>query len=131
MLQVGSVLKVTDKTGVMFAQCIKVLGSPKSRIAYLGDMIIVSVIRINPRKFLYAKDKWKQRFLCGTVHRCLVIRTKVNFCRTYGVYLRFMENTVIFVTNQGVPVSNKVYGPVLLELCKKWPSLGCVSNYMF
>jgi large subunit ribosomal protein L14 len=57
MIQVGSILKVTDKTGVMFAQCIKVLGSSKSRIAYLGDMVIVTIIRINPRKFVNAKDR--------------------------------------------------------------------------
>jgi len=50
-------LKVTDKTGVMFAQCIKVLGSSKSRIAYLGDIVIVTIIRINPRKFVNAKDR--------------------------------------------------------------------------
>lgn len=131
MIQVGSILKVTDKTGVMFAQCIKVLGSSKSRIAYLGDIVIVTIIRINPRKFVNAKDRWKQRFLRGTIHRGLLIRTKVNFCRTPGIFLKFTENTVVLVTRQGVPVSNKVYGPVLLELCKKWPSLGCVSNYMF
>jgi len=57
MIQVGSMVKVTDKTGVMFAQCIKVLRSGKDRIAYLGDMVIVTVIRINPRKFVNAKDR--------------------------------------------------------------------------
>jgi ribosomal protein L14 len=57
MVQVGSILKVTDKTGVMLAQCIKVLGSAKARIAYLGDMIVVSVLRINPRKFVNVKDR--------------------------------------------------------------------------
>jgi hypothetical protein len=29
-----------------------------------------------------------------------------------------------------VPVSNRVYGPVLTELARKWPSLGCVVRYM-
>src|SRR5271170_3932760 len=110
MVQVGSILKVTDKTGVMFVQCIKVLGAAKDRIAYLGDMIIVSVIRINPKKFVNVKDRWKLRFLRGTVHRALLVRTKVNFCRTSTIFLKFTENTVVFVTVFGVPVSNKVFG---------------------
>jgi ribosomal protein L14 len=43
MIQLGSILKVTDKTSVVLAQCIKVLGSYKKKIANLGDVIIVSV----------------------------------------------------------------------------------------
>jgi ribosomal protein L14 len=43
MLQVGSVVKVSDKTGVILAQCIKVLGPGKRRLAELGDVILVSV----------------------------------------------------------------------------------------
>jgi hypothetical protein len=27
-----------------------------------------------------------------------------------------------------VPLSNKVYGPILREFCMRWPSLGCVSS---
>jgi len=43
MIQLGSILKVSDKTCVVLAQCIKVLGSAKKKIAYLGDVILVSV----------------------------------------------------------------------------------------
>jgi large subunit ribosomal protein L14 len=129
MIQVGSIVKVTDKTGVMFAQCIKVLGSAKSRIAYLGDVIIITVVRINPRKFVNAKERWRLKFLRGTIHRGVLVRTKVNFCRAPSIFLKFNENTVVIVTGQCVPVSNKVFGPMVLELCMKWPSLGCVSGY--
>jgi large subunit ribosomal protein L14 len=43
MIQLGSILKVTDKTSVVLVQCIKVLGSSKKKIAFLGDVILVSV----------------------------------------------------------------------------------------
>ena len=43
MVQQGTILKVTDRTGVVLVQCIKVLGSSKKGIAYLGDIILVSV----------------------------------------------------------------------------------------
>ena len=72
----------------------------------------------------------KKRFLKGTIHRGLVIRTKINYKRSSGVFIRFNENTVVLVNKRSVPISNRVYGPVLIELCRKLPSLGCVSRYM-
>jgi len=50
MIQVCSILKVVDKTGVTFVKCIKVLSTIKNRIANIGNVIIVSVFRINPKK---------------------------------------------------------------------------------
>jgi ribosomal protein L14 len=44
--------------------------------------------------------------------------------------LKFNKNSVVLVTKNVVPVSNRVYGPVLRELCMKYPSLGCVSSHI-
>ena len=79
MIQVGSILKVCDKTGVVLVQCIKVLGSSKKRIAKIGDVVIVSVQHINPRKFKNVKLFRRKKFIKGTLHRGLVVRSKVNF----------------------------------------------------
>jgi ribosomal protein L14 len=43
MIQLGTILKVTDRTGIVLVQCIKVLGPAKTKIAYLGQVILVSV----------------------------------------------------------------------------------------
>jgi large subunit ribosomal protein L14 len=43
MIQMGAILKVTDKTGVVLVLCIKVLGPAKKRIAFLGDVVLVSI----------------------------------------------------------------------------------------
>jgi ribosomal protein L14 len=43
MIQLGSLVKVADKTGVVLGQCIKVLGNSCKRIAYIGDIILISV----------------------------------------------------------------------------------------
>lgn len=51
MIQLGTILKVSDKTGVVLVQCIKVFGSYKKKIANIGDVILVAVKRINPKKF--------------------------------------------------------------------------------
>ena len=128
MIQLGTFLKVTDKTGVVLAQCIKVFGYSKKRIAYIGDVILISVKWLNIKRFKLFKLRWQKRFSLGTMHRGLVIRSKMNYCRTSGVFIRFNENAIVLVNKRVVPVSNRVYGPVLKELCMKWPSLGCVSR---
>lgn len=63
MIQVGTVLRVSDKTGVVLVRCIKVLGTIKSRIAYIGDPILVTVVHLNPRKFLKVKLFKRKNFL--------------------------------------------------------------------
>ena len=130
MMQVGTILKVTDKTGVSLVKCIKVLGPYKKKIAYLGDVILVSVKHINPKKFKNMKLFKRKRYLKGTIHRGLIIRTKINYKRANGAFISFNENSVVLVNKKSVPVSNRVYGPVLIELCRKLPSLGCVCRYM-
>lgn len=123
-------LKVTDKTGVVLVQCIKVFGPIRKRIAYLGDVVLVSVKKINIKKLSSLKAKKKKKYTKGTLSRALVVRTKVNFCRTPGVFIKFDENTVVLVNKKVVPVSNRVYGPIIKELCMRWPSLGCITRFI-
>lgn len=130
MIQVGSILKVTDKTGVSLVKCIKVLGPYKKKIANIGDVVLVSIKHINPKKFKNMKLFKRKRFLKGTIHRGLIIRTKINYRRANGAFISFNENSVVLVNKKSVPISNRVYGPVLIELCRKLPSLGCVCRYM-
>lgn len=130
MIQVGTILKVSDKTGVSLVKCIKVLGQSKKKIAYIGDVIIVSVQYINSKKIQKLKWNKRRRFLKGTIHRGLIIRSKVNYNRLNNIFIKFNENSVVLVNKKIVPVSNRVYGPVLIELARKWPSLGCVVRFM-
>jgi large subunit ribosomal protein L14 len=130
MIQVGTILKVCDKTGVVLVQCIKVLGNSKKRIAQIGDVVIVSVQHINPRKFKKVKLFRRKKFFKGTLHRGLIVRSKVNFCRMPGVFIKFDENSVVLVNKRKIPVSNRVYGPILRELCMIFPSLGCITRFM-
>lgn len=130
MIQVSSLLKVVDKTGITSVKCIKVLSTIKNRIACIGDVIVVSVYRLNPKKFQKVKLFKKKKFLKGTLHRGLIIRSCVNFKRMSSIFLRFNENSVVLVNKRVVPVSNRVYGPVLRELCMRLPSLGCVTRFM-
>lgn len=128
MVQLGSILKVVDKTGIFTVVCLKVLNYTKKRIANIGDVIIVTVRTIDVKRFLFLKARWQKRYKRGSIHRALVLRTKVNYCRTNGAFLKFNENSCILITRKIVPVVNKVYGPILWEFCARWPSLGCVTQ---
>ena len=63
MIQASTLLKVVDKTGITSVKCIKVLSTIKSRIAFIGDIVIVAVHRLNPRKFKNVKLFKKKKFL--------------------------------------------------------------------
>lgn len=117
MVQVNTLLKVVDKTGVSLVRCIKVLTSLKSRIAYIGDVLVVGIRRINPKRYKRAKFYRKKNYLKGTIHRALLIRGCFNFKRFSGVFIKFNENSVVLVNKKKVPISNRIYGPVLRELC--------------
>jgi large subunit ribosomal protein L14 len=131
MIQVSTVLKVVDKTGVTLVRCIKVLNAGKNRISSIGKVIIVAVRRLNPKKFKNVKLFKKKKFFKGTLHRALIIRSRFYFKRMSSIFITFNENSVVIVNRRAVPISNRVYGPVLRELCMQMPSLGCVSRFMF
>lgn len=127
MVQLGSILKVSDKTTITLVQCIKILKSYKKKIGVMGDIILVSVQWVNSKKFVFLKPRLQKKYFKGTIHRGLIIRSKVNFLRIPGIYIKFNENCVVLVTRTYVPISNRAYGPILIEMCMRWPSLGCVS----
>ena len=46
MLILGSKVKVADNSGAKIAECIKVLGGSKRKVARVGDTIVVSIKEI-------------------------------------------------------------------------------------
>lgn len=76
MIQPGTILNVCDKTGVVLVRCLKILGSAKRKFASLSDVILVSVQRINPKKFQNVKLFRRKKFFKGTLHRALLLGQK-------------------------------------------------------
>jgi len=113
MIQLGTIVKVADKTGVVLAQCIKVFSTSKDHIAYIGDVILVSIRWVNPKRLQYIKERRRKRFLKGSLQRALVIRAKTNFVRDSGIFMKFDENSVILVSKSVVPLSNRLRVPYL------------------
>lgn len=131
MIIPGTILRVSDKTGVVLVKCIKILGTGRKSAAHVGDTILVSVQLLNPKRFVTAKLKKKKNYFArGTIHRALIIRTKFRFKRAHGISLSFSQNSVVLVNKKNIPLSNRAYGPVLKELCMKVPALGSISMFV-
>ncbi len=117
MIQLRSALRATDKTAIVKVYCIKVLKSIRDRISIIGEVIIICVNTIDIKNFIKLKARFQKRFKVGTMHRALIVRTKVNLSRLCGIFIKFNENSIVIVSKLIIPLSNKIYGPILREYC--------------
>jgi large subunit ribosomal protein L14 len=109
MIQVETRLSVADNSGAKEAQCIKVLGGSKRRYASIGDIIVISV-----KKAIPGSNVKK-----GTVCRAVVVRTRKEVNRPDGTSIRFGDNAVVLINDNGEPRGNRIFGPVARELREK------------
>lgn len=106
MIQQESRLKVADNSGAKEVLCIRVLGGSGRRYARLGDTIVVTV------KSAIPGGNVKK----GEVSRAVVVRTKKEYRRPDGTYIRFDENAAVLLNPQGEPRGTRIFGPVAREL---------------
>jgi len=109
MIQVQTVLDVADNSGAKVVQCIKVLGGSRRRYAQLGDVIVVSVKEALP------DSKVKK----GETARAVVVRTKREWRRPDGSYIKFDSNSAVMLGAQSEPMGTRIFGPVSRELRNK------------
>lgn len=106
MIQMQTRLDVADNSGARSVMCIKVLGGSKRRYAGVGDVVRVSVKEAIPRG----------RVKKGEVYQAVVVRTKSGVRRPDGSLIRFDNNAVVLLNNQGQPIGTRIFGPVTREL---------------
>ena len=109
MIQQESVVKVADNSGAKTALVIRVLGGTRRRYATLGDVVIVAVKNALPNGTVKKSD----------VARAVVVRTVKETRRKDGSYIRFDENAVVIINEQGEPRATRIFGPVARELREK------------
>jgi large subunit ribosomal protein L14 len=109
MIQEETNLVVADNSGAKRVRCIRVLGGHKKRYATVGDIVVVSVKSAIPNS---AVKK-------GEVCRAVIVRTKKEVKRKDGSFIRFDDNAVVILNNQGEPRGTRVLGPVARELREK------------
>jgi large subunit ribosomal protein L14 len=109
MIQVKTLLNVADNSGAKLVQCIKVLGGTRRRYARIGDIIVVAVKDALPNAAIKK----------GTVEKAVVVRTRKEFHRPDGTFIRFDDNACVVIDVNNNPKGKRIFGPVARELREK------------
>lgn len=107
MIQPQSIVQIADNSGAKLGRVFKVLGGSKKRSASIGELVVLSVQKAEPRKQVKKKD-----ILYG-----VVVRQRAPFRRKDGTYVRFDENAVVILdTTKKEPLAGRIFGPIPREI---------------
>jgi large subunit ribosomal protein L14 len=111
MIQPRTIVKVADNSGAKIGRIFKILGSSRKRYAKIGELVIFSVQKAEPRKEIK-----KKAVLLG-----LVVRQRSPLRRKDGSYIRFDENAVVVVEQKKgeiIPKAGRIFGPIPREIAE-------------
>jgi large subunit ribosomal protein L14 len=109
MIQPRSIVQIADNSGAKIGRIFKIIGATKKRYAEIGEIVILSVQKAEPRKSVKKKD----------VLQAVVVRQKKPLRRKDGSYIRFDENAVVILEKDKMePLAGRVFGPIPREIAE-------------
>lgn len=111
MIQEETHLKVADNTGASRVKCFRILGGSKKKHAKIGDVIVCSVRKTDPK----SKSELKK----GDVVKAVIVRTQGVIHRDDGSNLRFYDNSCVIIDDRLNPRGTRIFGPVAREVREK------------
>ncbi len=109
MIQPQTRLKVADNSGAKEIMCFRVLGGSFRRTAGVGDIIVASVKTATPGATVKK----------GDVVKAVIVRTRKQYRRPDGSYIRFDDNAAVIIKDAKQPKGTRIFGPVAGELREK------------
>jgi large subunit ribosomal protein L14 len=108
MLQLRTILNVADNTGAKKVSMIGMAKKGNRKFAYLGEVINITVKEAQP--FGLVKQ--------GEVHSAVIVRTRKEFRRKDGSYIRFDDNACVILASKEVkdPKGTRIFGPIGKEV---------------
>ena len=107
MIQPRSIVNIADNSGAKIGRIFKVLGASHKRYAELGEIVVLSVQKAEPRKAIKKKD----------VLHAVVVRQIKPTRRKDGSYIRFDENAVVIIEKiKKEPIAGRIFGPIPREV---------------
>ena len=106
MLQLRSYIKVADNSGARLVGLIKVVKQGKFAAAQIGDTIVASVKQAVPLGNVKAHE----------VIKAVIVRQTKPLRRKDGSTIRFDDNAVVIINDDGTPRGTRIFGPVAREL---------------
>lgn len=118
MIRQETMLNVADNSGAKKIQCIRILGGTKKKSATIGDIIIASVKKADPKSSnVKKKDKV----------RAVIVRTKKEKRRKEGDYIRFDDNAAVIIEKNNEPKSTRI-GIVAREVRAVSPKIASLAK---
>lgn len=99
-------LVVADNSGAKEVGLIRNLGGSVKKTSNIGDVIVCSVKKALPNGMV--KE--------GQVVKAVIVRSKYGIKRKDGSHIKFDDNAVIIIKEDGTPRGTRVFGPVAREL---------------
>ena len=107
MVLLGTYLNVSDNSGALTVQCIKILGSSFCNHTNVGDTLVVSV----------KKAMLKKKVTVRMVHRGILIRQSSSTLRKSGIRISFDKSSVVLVKKKNnEPIGSRIKGSVMQEI---------------
>jgi large subunit ribosomal protein L14 len=106
MVQERAMLEVADNSGAKKVMVIRVCGSTKKHYAYIGDFVKVAVKKALPNGTAKKSD----------VYDAIIVRTRKEFRRSDGSYIRFDDNAAVLLDKEKQPIGTRIFGPIAREL---------------
>ncbi len=109
MVQTETNLVVADNSGARSVRIFRLYGGSKRKSANIGDIVLCAV------KDAIPNGKIKK----GDVVKGVIVRTKKGVSRPDGSYVKFDDNAIVLINEDGSPRGTRVFGPIARELREK------------
>ncbi|MCA9897804.1 MAG: 50S ribosomal protein L14 [Anaerolineales bacterium] len=107
MIQKESRLNVADNSGARELLVIQVMGGSIRRYGSVGDLVTATVKKAAPNSNVKK----------GSIVKAVIVRTKKEYKRDDGSYIRFDDNAAVIVDPASKnPIGTRIFGPVAREL---------------
>ncbi|HOM31965.1 MAG: 50S ribosomal protein L14 [Bacilli bacterium] len=109
MIHVETKVNIADNSGARIGKVIRLYGGSVRRHSNIGDIVLITVRQAVPN------SKVKK----GDMVKAIVVRTKKGVLRPDGSKIKFDDNAVVIINNDGNMIGTRVFGPVARELREK------------
>lgn len=108
MIQLRTVLTSADNTGAKELNVIHIFGGSTRKFGHIGDVINCVVKTAMPHAAV--KD--------GEIVKAVVVRTRKEYRRPDGSYIRFSDNAAVIIDNpqDKNPRGTRIFGPIAREV---------------
>ena len=109
MIQNETNLVVADNSGARVVRVFRLFGGSFRKSSNIGDVVLCAVKEAIPNGTVKK----------GDVVKAVIVRTKKGVRRSNGAHIKFDDNAVVLIKDDGTPRGTRVFGPVARELRDK------------